>query len=202
MLTTSSLPRPAPKSVTLDRPLQVALDGTSAITITQMQQNYLIIDNLFEDAGVAQTFGTALNHVIAGNRSVRTAGFFIYALVYEHFQPSWQVQLLDNRIIEGNTYEGGPDRTIHFGEAAVAIKAVRPPDMQATPPLVRAAIVRGNHLDEDAHIEVTGVQPAHPGVRDVVIENNVIGAARMGVYVDRGTQWWIDRRNVVKTVLK
>lgn len=58
--------KPSASSVVLDRPLEVALDRESEITITQAQQNYLIIDNDFEDTGVAaQTYGTALGHVIA-----------------------------------------------------------------------------------------------------------------------------------------
>src|SRR6202035_2676644 len=70
----------AQMSIALDRPLQVSLDATSMITVAQMQQNYLIVDNLFQDAGVAaQSFGTALNHVFAGNRSVRTQGFLVRA---------------------------------------------------------------------------------------------------------------------------
>src|SRR6202030_1853143 len=90
-------------SISLDRPLSVPLDASSLITVAQAQLNYLIIDNSFEDTGVAaQSFGTAVGHVIAGNRATRSSGFFAIGLAYGHFQPSWQVQLLDNRIIEGN----------------------------------------------------------------------------------------------------
>jgi hypothetical protein len=188
-------------SVLLDRKLAVDLDATSTVTITQMRQNYLIVDNLFEDVGVAaQAYGTALNHVIAGNVSVRTGGFFARALIYYHFQASWQVQLLDNRIVEGNVYQAGPDRTIASGEAVIAVQAVRPPGMLKLPPLVRAVIIRGNQLDEDAHIEVTGVVPTFPGVRDVVVEANFIGASRVGLRIDRGVQWWIERRNIVNRI--
>jgi hypothetical protein len=100
---------PTQASITLEQPLQVGLDASSVITVAQMQQNYLIIDNMFEDTGVAaQTYGTALNHVFAGNRSVRTGGFFAIGGIYFHFQPGWQLQLLDNQIIEGNVYQAGP----------------------------------------------------------------------------------------------
>lgn len=188
---------PPQMTVALDRPLAVALDATSVITINQMQQNYLIIDNLFEDAGVAaQTYGTALNHVIAGNRSVRTGGFFARAGMYFHFQPGWQLQLLDNRIVEGNAYQSGPDREIASGEAVVAVQGLQPDTKPNRPPLLRAIIVRGNRLEEDAHIEIKGVSPASPGVRDIVVEANTIGMTReKAVAVDHGVAGLIERRN-------
>lgn len=190
-----------PMSVVLDRKLAVSLDATSVVTITQTQQNYLITDNVFEDVGVAaQSYGTALNHVFAGNVSIRTGGFFARALIYYHFQPCWQVQILDNRIVEGNVYQGGPDRTIASGEALIAVQAVRPAGMLNRPPLVRAVIVRGNRLEQDSHIEITGVSPAFPGIRDVVVEANVMGASRYGLHVDRGVLWWTERRNATNLI--
>lgn len=189
----------AQPTVALDRPLAVGLDATSVITINQMQQNYLIVDNLFEDAGVAaQTYGTALNHVIASNRSIRTGGFFARAVMYYHFQPGWQLQLLDNRIVEGNAYQAGPDREIASGEAVVAVQGIQPDGKPNRPPLIRAVIVRGNQLEEDAHIEIKGVSPASPGVRDIVVEANTIAATReRPVSVDRGVAGLIERRNIV-----
>lgn len=185
--------------VKLDRPLKISLDSTSVISITQMQQNYLVIDNQFEDSGVAaQSFGTALNHVFAGNRSTRTSGFFAIGLSYGHFQPSWQVQLLDNRIIEGNVYRAGPHREALSEEAAVGVHAYQSEQKPGAPPLTRAIIVRGNQLENDAHIEIKGFSTASPGVRDVVVESNVIGASRVGILADNGVAWWLNRRNVVK----
>jgi hypothetical protein len=162
-----------------------------------MQQNYLIIDNQFEDTGVAaQTYGTALNHVIAGNRSVRTGGFYARAGIYFHFQPGWQIQLLDNRIVEGNSYQAGPDREISSGEAVVAVQGIQPDNKPNRPPLLRAIVVRGNQLVQDSHIEVKGVSPASPGIRDIIIEGNTISASRGGaVLMDRGVILQIERRN-------
>jgi hypothetical protein len=183
-------------SVALDRTLQVSLDATSLITITQMQQNYLIIDNQFEDAGVAaQSFGIALNHVFAGNRSTRTGGFYVIGLQYDHFQPSWQVQLLDNRIIEGNVYRA--HREALSEEAAIGVRANQTEIKAGAPPLVRAVIVRGNRLEQDAHVEVLGFSAASPGVRDVVVEDNTIGRSRTGLLVDHGVAGLLNRRNVI-----
>lgn len=191
----------APMSVTLDRKLAVNLDATSVITIIQMHQNYLIVNNTFEDVGVAaQFYGTGRNHVLAGNVATRTGGFFARGMYYHHFQPSWQIQILDNRITEGNTYQAGPDRTTASGEALIAVQAVRPQAYMKQPPLVRGVIVRGNRMDEDSHIEVTGVSPVFPGIRDVVVEDNVIAASRAGLVIDRGALLTTERRNKVNRI--
>lgn len=190
-----------PMSVALDRKLAVNLDATSVVTIVQMHQNYLVVDNTFEDVGVATVFyGTGLNHVLAGNVSVRSGGFFTRGMFYHHFQPSWQVQILNNRITEGNTYQAGPDRTTASGEALIAVQAVRPQAYMKQPPLVRGVIVRGNRMDEDSHIEISGVSPVFPGVRDVVVEDNVIAASRAGLVIDRGVLLTSERRNTVNRI--
>jgi hypothetical protein len=187
---------PPQMSIVLDRPLQVSLDETSLVTVTQMQQNYLVIDNRFEDTGVAaQSFGTALNHVFANNQSIRTGGFFAIGLFYDHFQPSWQVQLLDNRVIEGNVYRA--HREALSEEATITVRANQTETKAGGPPLVRAIIVRGNRLEQDAHIEILGFSAASPGVRDVIVEANTIGPSRTGLLVDHGVAWWLNRGNAI-----
>lgn len=189
--------KPPNLSITLDRTLEVGLDRTSEITVTQAQQNYLIIDNSFEDTGVAaQSYGTALGHVIAGNRSNRTSGFAAFGLSYEHFQPSWRIQILDNRILEGNVYRAGPERSVFSNEASILVQANQTATTAGRPPMVQAVIIRGNRLDQDAHIEIKGFAAASPGVRDVIVEDNTIGPSRVGLIVDRGVAWSLGRRNV------
>lgn len=189
--------KPPNISITLDRPLAVALDRTSEVTVTQAQQNYLVIDNSFEDTGVAaQAYGTALDHVIAGNRSNRTSGFAAFGLSYEQFQPVWRTQFLDNRILEGNVYRAGPERTVFSNEASILVRGNQTATGAGRPPMVQAVIIRGNRLDQDAHIEVKGFAAASPGVRDVVIEENTTGASREGLIIDRGVAWWLARKNV------
>lgn len=183
----------------LDRPLQVNLDTTSVITVTQARENYLIIDNQFEDCGVAaQSYGTGLNHVIADNTSNRTGGFFAIGLMYGHFQPSWQIQLLNNRIIEGNIYRAGPSRSVLSEESAIGVHAYRSDTRPGTPPLARAIVVRGNHLEQDAHIEIKGSLSVAPGIRDIVVEANTIGASRTGLWIDPGVVSVLERGNVVE----
>ena len=187
-------------SIALDRPLQVTLDQTSEVTIVQAHENYLIIDNFFEDTGVAaQSFGTALGHVMAENRSNRTSGFAAIGLAYGHFQPCWRIQILDNQILEGNVYRAGPDQDVLSNEALIFVRANQNATAAGRPPLVQAVIVRGNRLDQDAHIQVQGFSTTSPGVRDVVIEANTTGPSRIGLVVDRGVAFWLGRRNVEAT---
>jgi hypothetical protein len=187
-------------AITLDRPLQVALDRSSELTIVQAHENYLIIGNLFEDTGVgAQSFGTALGHVIAANRSNRTSGFAAIGLSYGHFQPCWRIQILNNHILEGNVYRAGPDNDVFSNEALIFVRANQAATTAGQPPLVQAVVVRGNRLDQDAHISVQGFSIASPGVRDVVIEANVTGPSRVGLVVDRGVAFWLGRRNIEAT---
>ena len=186
-----------PPRLTLDRALQVALDATSEITVAQAQQNYLIIGNSFEDTGVAaQSYGTGLDHVIAGNRSNRTSGFHAIGLSYGHFHPTWRIQILDNHILEGNVYRAGPDQGVFSNEAAIIVQGNQTATGAGRPPLIQAAIVRGNRLEQDAHIAIKGFSTASPGVRDVVVEANTIGASRTGLLVDRGVAAVLGRRNV------
>lgn len=184
------------RSITLDRPLQVALDATSEITIVQAHENYLVIGNSFEDTGVAaQSFGTAIGNVFAQNRSNRTSGFAAIGLSYGHFQPCWHAQFLDNHILEGNVYRAGPDSHVLSNEAMIFIRANQNAAVPGRPPLVWAVIVRGNRLDHDAHIRVEGFSAASPGVRDVIIEANDIGPSRVGLLIDRGVASVLTRNN-------
>jgi hypothetical protein len=183
-------------SVILDRTLKVPLDDSSRIAIVRMQQNYLVVDNRFEDTGVAaQIYGTALNHIFAGNTSTRTGGFLAMGMYYHQFQPNWQVQLLDNHITEGNIYRSGPNIDVFSGEAVIAVEGQQADQNAGNPPLARAIVVRGNRLDDDAHIEVKGFSTASPGVRDVVIEHNMIGFSRVGIVTDKGVAYAFERSN-------
>ena len=194
---TSFITTPRRTSITLDRSLQVQPDRSSEITIVPAHVNYLVVDNSFEDTGVgAQIFGTGIGHVIAGNRSTRTSGFAVIGLIYGHFQPCWQIQILDNHILEGNVYRAGPDRDIISNEAMIFVRANQIAAGAGKPPLVQAVIVRANQLDQDAHIQIEGFSAASPGVRDVVVEANSTGPSRAGLLIDRGVASWLARRNI------
>ena len=108
------------------------------------------------------------------------------------------MQLLDNRIIEGNVYRAGPPREALSEEAAVGVHAYQTETKPGGPPLARAIIIRGNQLEQDAHIELKGFSQASPGIRDVVVEANSIGPSRVGLQVDGGVASLLARRNAIK----
>ena len=75
--------------VTIDRDLATLPDDSSVISITQLQENLLLIDNKFEDVGSGiQYYGTSINNVAAGNRAERSSGFLASGRWYRHYQPS------------------------------------------------------------------------------------------------------------------
>ena len=108
----------------------------------------------------------------------------------------WRTQFLDNHILEGNVYRAGPERTVFSNEASILVRGNQTATSAGRPPMVQAVIIRGNRLDQDAHIEIKGFAPASPGVRDVVVEENTTGASREGLTIDRGVAWWLARKNV------
>jgi hypothetical protein len=182
------------KSVILDRAWKVPPDRSSVLTITMLQQNYLFIDNEFSDAGVAlQFYGTSVDHVVAGNKSTRTGGFFNSGRWYQHYQPSWYIQFLDNRIVEGNVYRSGSNNAVFSGEAVLGSMGYQRPPNRA--PLALGAVLRRNVLESNAHIEVSGVSAEAPGIRDVVIENNTVENADVGVTIDAGAVGVLMRGN-------
>lgn len=187
-------------NVHLDRPWKVLPDESSVITITMLQQNYLFIDNAFSDAGVAlQYYGTSINHIASGNQSTRTAGFYNSGRWYRHYQPSWYCQFFDNQILEGNVYRGGANNALLSGEAFLGTLGLQKPPNAA--PLALAAIHRRNHLFSNAHLKITGGgNPAAPGTRDVIVENNIVENADAGLVIDAGVVGVLEHGNVFKQV--
>lgn len=187
------------KNVYLDRPWKVQPDETSVITITMMQQNYIFSDNDFVDAGMGiQFYGTSVGHIVSGNRSTRTGGFVARGQWYRHFQPSWYCQFLDNEILEGNIYRSGPNNAIQSGEAVIGVYGFQKEPNAA--PLSIGSIVRRNHLHSNSHIEVIGAGKKSPGMRDVIVENNIIENADRGIIVDEGSRDVLIRGNMFKNI--
>jgi hypothetical protein len=186
--------------VYLDRSWKVLPDESSVITITMMQQNYLFIDNEFTDAGVAlQYYGTSINHVASGNKSTRTGGLYNSGRWYRQYQPSWYCQFLDNEILEGNIYRSVYINALAGGETFLGTLGLQKPPN--TVPLALGAIHRRNHLFSNAHLELrSGGNRAAPGIRDVILENNIIEKAELGLKIDAGVVGVLEHGNVFKLV--
>ncbi|HEY3332271.1 MAG TPA: LamG-like jellyroll fold domain-containing protein [Capsulimonadaceae bacterium] len=186
----------AGRDVTVDKPWQIVPDATSIISITMLQRNYLFVGNSFTDAGVAiQMYGMAVGNIASGNTTARTDGYHNFGMNYHGVQPSWYIQWLDNRITDGTVYSGGHDQSVWMDEAHLAVQAL---DTRVTPlaPVTLCAIVRGNKLDDSAHIEIgTGNHAEVPLTEEVVVEQNVVKNALYGLKVARMTAGVYSREN-------
>lgn len=182
-------------NVTLNSALQVAPDETSIVTIVPTQSHQLYIENRFSDAGIgAQLYGTAFESYFVGNVSERSGGFVSWALWYHHVQPSWGVQFLGNRILDGNVYRGGSNSATDAGDSVVG-GFVAPSPLTRTS-LMRGVVVRGNHLEGNAHIEVNGNSTDFPSVKDAIVESNRIEHSDVGVVVQGLLDGFYSRRNI------
>jgi len=157
-------------TVQMDRPWDVPPDETSMVGIGMFQGHYILFDNEFTDTGAMQFYGNSVECIVAGNRGTRMSGFYGLGLWYHGYQPSWFCQFLNNTITEGNYY--------HWSSATDAVIGIhgasRPPVKGA---LNRATVVRGNRLEGNSHIEISGV------CRDVIVEHNILRNAEFGVHV-------------------
>ena len=187
------------RTVTVDRPWDVVPDGSSILTITMMQRNYLFIGNHFEDAGIAlQYYGTSINHVASGNTCVRAGGFYNSGRWYRHYQPSWYCQFLGNEIRHGNCYRFGPNNATGAGESFLGTFGLQRGDNPA--PLAYCSIHRRNRLHDNAGIRLIGVNRERPGLRDAVVEHNTVENAALGLSVDAGCVGVVERGNVFRNV--
>ncbi|NCO32722.1 MAG: hypothetical protein AUJ92_02620 [Armatimonadetes bacterium CG2_30_59_28] len=160
-------------TVQMDHPWDVPPDETSLVGIGMFQGHYILFDNEFTDTGAMQFYGNSVECIVAGNRGTRMQGFRGLGLWYHGYQPSWFCQFVDNTITEGNYYHwtSATDSVIDIhGASRAPVKGA----------LNRGSVVRGNQLEGNSHIQVTGV------CRDVIIERNVVRNSDMGVRVGAG----------------
>ncbi|MBR1292468.1 glycosyl hydrolase family 28-related protein [Bradyrhizobium ottawaense] len=164
----------------LDRPMRVTSDVTTVGTVTPMQENYLLVGNSANDAGLAlQAFGASVNTVMSDNKSVRTGGFSIWSGPYQGpVQANIYAQILNNEIVGGyisslTDYEGAT--------GLIRLTAVPAPKFYY--PMIRGIAIRGNRLSGNASITVNGRAIRVPTITDIVIENNVISKTKLGIEI-------------------
>lgn len=163
----------------IDRPWDIVPDETSVAHITFYCMRYLLVDNEFHDAAIGiQSYTSATDWVMAGNRTIRAGGLHNLARADV---PSWYVQYLGNEIVVGSGYRGPRNR--------------RPPSdshlqVQSAGPLARATVFRRNVLHNNARIHVMH------DAQDVVIDHNTVRHADQGVCVGsraKGVAVWRNR---------
>jgi len=168
--------------VTLDAPWTRDPDTNSDITITMLQQRYLIVGNDFTDTGPVQLFGTSVESILSGNQGARMKGFWGVGLYYVGYQPNWFSQFLDNRITEGNYYHW-----TNSADSGIGIYGSMSAPYEG--PLNLGTILRRNQLDNNSRILVYG------SCRDVLVESNLVQNAQDGVVVDESPTGVLVRGN-------
>ena len=175
------------RRVVVDRPWDIEPDAGSFMSITMVQEHYLILDNELVDTGALQFYGTSVDCIVAGNSATRTQGIRGLGLWYNGYQPSWYCQFLDNRILEGNYYLWS---TVQ--DAVLEISGDAP--NQAFPgPLNRATILRGNQLSGNAHIRIAVC-------RDAVVEKNTVSDSDLGIHITKRSSDILLRENTFRNI--
>ncbi|MEI7837952.1 MAG: glycosyl hydrolase family 28-related protein, partial [Planctomycetota bacterium] len=180
------------RTVEIDRPWVVAPDASSLVSVAALQEDYLLIENDISDTGIAiQTCGISINHVIAGNRCARAGGYHVMGLNYGGLQPTWYCQFLDNEILEGNGLVGAmgsvPPRDSH-----IAVIGQEVPGLDVA--MARGGVIRGNHLHNNARVELIGT------VQDALVEGNTVENANVGIHVDATVKGALVRANTFVNV--
>jgi hypothetical protein len=179
-----------PNRVLVDRPWDVLPDARSTVSIVYLLHQWLVVDNEFTDTGMAvQFYGAALEHIAAGNRSTRSAGYHNFGMNYRGMQPSWFVQWLDNEILEGNCYRADHDNWRLSGDAHIGVYGLVGGEWKL--PITLGTVIRRNHLHNNASIVLgseLGLAPTgrtDPLVSGVVVEGNTIENSDVGVHLFR-----------------
>ncbi|MBU0607499.1 MAG: hypothetical protein KKI08_06410 [Armatimonadetes bacterium] len=163
------------RDVTLDRPWDVAPDGSSTLGITMFHGRYAFVGNTFTDCGAFQFYGTSIECDVVGNTAARNQGYQALGLWYHGFQPSWYCQFLGNTIAEGNYY--------HWTSAAdslINVYGARRAEYEG--PLTRGAVVRGNKLQGNSHISVSG------SCANVLVAQNQVANSETGIFISQSCQ--------------
>lgn len=168
----------AGKNIALTRSFPVPLDKTSIVSLTMLQRHYLFVRNKITSAGCGlQYFSTAIDCIAWHNLAKRTTvGFRNIGMPYGGFvEPSWYIQWLGNRTRQS----AGVQLGVYGGSW-----------LKNSEPTTLGCIVRGNRIGRHGHIQVGGfyranvvVNPHYPFTQDVVVDNNRLRRARIGLLV-------------------
>lgn len=177
------------RTVDVDRPWIVSPTADSHVSISMFQGRYLVCDNTFADCGAVQFYGTSIECVMANNRGARMQGFRGLGLDYHGLQPSWYCLFLGNHLTEGNYY--------HWNSATEAfLQILGNPGPRYQGPINCGAVVRGNTLASNAHLDVRGA------VRDAVVEDNSVSHSDQGVFVSQSCAGVVVRNNRFENVVQ
>lgn len=161
-------------TIELDQPWTIPPDAQTEIHIAKFKGRCLFVGNEWSDVTIAiQLYGCSVDVIVADNVSRRSGGFNSHGLFKgDGPEPSWRVQYFGNQIVEGNGLRG-PMNSHPPSDSALAILSR---DRRNPYPLVRGAVVRRNHLHNNARIALGA-----GNMEDLVIENNLVEDADVGI---------------------
>jgi hypothetical protein len=199
--------RGSAQSIELDRPWEVPLDETSLLGINHSLRQWLMVGNQIADGDSMQMYG--LNHevVFAENRLERVGGSSEAALRFLAFQhtsdgpeaaePSFFSQMLGNQLVAHRM----DLRRFESGTAAMELSGgdVDSLGNVETPCLMNAAVLRGNRIQGGKILISVGSQKPFRA-EDILIEDNVISDAPVGIEIGGRTAGIMMRRNSLTAV--
>ncbi|MDX9867262.1 MAG: glycosyl hydrolase family 28-related protein [Kiritimatiellia bacterium] len=183
------------RTVEVDRPWDIRPDDQSHFVLALMRSRLLFLDNTDRDGNPFALYGTASDVVIAGNRLERTGGLHAHGMFKTVPEPSWFVQFLGNRIVEGNAVRGPFSYMVPASDSWLGFfdRGIRRP---LTYPQNRVGVMRGNTLENNAFLA------AHGRVKNMLMENNLVREADRGIVIASSVQDAIVRGNRFENVLR
>ena len=184
------------RNIEIDRPWDIQPDADSYFVIALIRSKLLFLDNHDRDGSMFALYGGAADVVIAGNSFERCGGLHAHGMQKANTpEPSWFVQFLENRIVEGNSVRGPFSYIVPAADSWLGYfdRGIRKP---LTYPLNRVGVVRRNVLENNAFLD------SHGRVRYLLMENNTVRNADKGVVIAADVQHAILRGNRFENVVR
>jgi hypothetical protein len=161
------------KEAELNRPWDVQPDSNSTIILAPPFEHNMLIGNEFHDGSTVQSYCMGIDWILAGNKFTRVPSIKNRG----HLKlPSWYNQYIDNEILVGSGTRGPWGETWSIDAHLCTIGEGS-----------RGTVFRRNALHNNARIETELNAWGYPRwgdtVRDVIIDNNIISDADIGINV-------------------
>lgn len=166
----------------MDQPWLIAPDTSSIISIIPFRGHTILVNNIFEDGGAVQFYGTSIENIIFNNRGTRMNGFLVWGQEARGWgwQPSWYNQILSNKILDGHNYRHQLTQIGVMGTVSESHQG------NYEGPLSKCIVIRQNNIKSNGLIRISGKSA------DVLIENNLINNSQSGIVVENKIQKRMD----------
>lgn len=187
--------------VEINSPFAVNPDKESKIIIVSMNRNGIYVDNSFEDTGLMQFYGVGIDNIVTGNEFTRAAGIKLNAIyTYGGYRPSWYNDISYNHFKEGYyTHWFGTNDGLS-GESSIWLNTAV---YSQTPEQMMIAVnVSNNIFDNHSGIKITSENSSYPLTKDIIVQNNSIGNADIGMTIKEKIDGIVLKNNTFDNVTK